>query len=229
MAGDEQNSSEPGKFQDEPVVLRSVDRQWTIDNGLEYIPIGWLSDNECLFVSSGKQDQGKHRNKQVISVLAGDITQKQVRELAFIPLEYALVRNAALDTEHNMLILDASNSIITVDLESYAVNTVKQEPPTFQGSLAAELSPDRTAAVYNLHEEGKNGVYMLDLGTAAETPLIPSGDTMSFYPVWSPDGQYVAAYTVARKPGAGSGEAIDTSAMNYETPGEDSPMPLEPA
>jgi hypothetical protein len=227
VAGDEQNSSEPGKFQDEPVVLRSVDRQWTIDNGLEYIPIGWLSDNECLFVSSGKQDQGKHRNKQGISVLAGDITQKQVRELAFIPLEYALVRNAALDTEHNMLILDASNSIITVDLESYAVNTVKQEPPTFQGSLAAELSPDRTAAVYNLHEEGKNGVYMLDLGTAAETPLIPSGDTMSFYPVWSPDGQYVAAYTVARKPGAGSGEATDTSAMNYELYlGEDSPMPF---
>lgn len=214
-------------FKDEPVVLRSIGRQWTMDKGLEYIPMGWLSNTKCLFVSSGLQNQGKHRNQQGLSILEGDISNKQVRELTFIPLEYAIVREAALDPGNNRLILDASDLIITVDLESHTANTVKQEPPTFQGSLAAELSPDKTAYVYNLHEPDKYGVYLLDLGTGAETPLMPTGDTLSFYPAWSPDGKYVAAYTVARKAGTNEADSINYSLEHYEVYlGEDSPMPF---
>ncbi len=221
QAGESESELEP-----EPIVLRTIDRQSAIDRGLEYIPIGWLSNTECLFISSGLQNRGKHRNRQGLSILVGDISNKYVNELAFIPLEYAIVRNAALNAEHNRLILDASDSIFTVDLESCIVKNVKQNPPTFQGSLAAQLSPDKTTYVYNLYEyeQDKYGVYLLDLDTGEEIPLIPNSDTMSFYPDWSPNGKYIATYTAGRKPDT---EPTGIAPKNYEFYlGEDSPMPF---
>lgn len=211
----------------QPIVLRKVDRRWAIENGLEFIPVGWLSGTECLFVSSGLQNEGKHRNRQGLSILTADISGKHVRELAFISLDYAIVRNAALDAENHRLILDAAESIFSVDLESCEVKIVKQNPPTYQGSLAAELSPDKNAYVYNLYEDGKHGVYLLNLDTGTEAALLPSGESTGFYPAWSPNGEYVAAYTVARKPGASMASDTGFSLDDYQFYlGEDSPMPF---
>ncbi len=42
----------------------------------------------------------------------------------------------------------------------------------------------------------------MDITTGEERPLLPTGATKSFLPQWSPDGNYILAYTASQKPNA---------------------------
>ena len=75
---------------------------------------------------------------------------------------------------------------------------VKEGLPTYDGLFYSRLSPDASAYVYELHEAAsEHGIYLLETATGVQKPFALNGDTLSFYPAWSPDGQYVAMYNVA--------------------------------
>jgi Tol biopolymer transport system component len=205
------------------IVLYSVDARWTQDNSLDYVPLGWLSPGQCLFVSTGWQSQGPNKDKRGAAILAGDVGKASVEEVAFIPLPEGLLHSVRYVAGTGKVYLEVSRAVWIIDAKTGAAKQVKGDLPVYDGMFVAHLSPDASTWVYQLHDVGgRHGIYTLDAATGAEKPLIPNGDTMSFYPAWSPDGKYMALYVVVRSPGA-----TDTTWNNYGVyPGEDGPLPI---
>jgi hypothetical protein len=209
------------------VVLYSVGREWIEKptSALEYVSVSWMSNTRCLFLSSGLQSQGPNKGKSGIAVLAGDVSTGTSEEIAFITLTEGLAHSVKYVPSAGRLFLHVTQSIWGVDVNAKSVKLVKGGLPPYDSLFMARISPDATALVYELHEGStKQGVFILDTGTGAEKPFLTNGETMSFYPTWSPDGKYLALYTVGRRPGA-KGTTWD----NYEVYlGEDGPQSVAP-
>lgn len=208
------------------VVLYSVSADWMQNSSIDYLPIGWLSNTEALFISVGWQSQGPNKGDRGAEVLIGDVTKGTSRQLTFIPLptqgEY--LSGAAYSATRGKLFIEVPRAIWAVDLVSKSAKEVAGNLPTYDGLFYSRVAPDASAYVYQLHEAaGDHGVYILDTATGEQKPFVLNGDTMCFYPEWSPDGKYVAMYEVARQAGATGGTTWD----QYATyPGEDAPRPV---
>lgn len=208
------------------IPLYTVSNSYLQNSSLDFIPVGWLSETQCMFLATGWQYQGPHKEQRGVAVLIGDVSKSSAEEMTFIPLEEGSVHNVRYQPETGKVYLDITQAIWTVDVKSKTAKLVKGGLPTYDGMFMARMSPDSSAYVYQLHElDGEHGIFMLDAVTGAEKPFALNGDTMSFYPSWSPDGKYVAMYNVPRKPGR-----TETTWVNYAVyPGEDGPMPIAPA
>jgi hypothetical protein len=125
-------------------------------------------------------------------------------------------------SESGQLSLEVTGAVWNFDMKGKTGKLVKDGLPTYS-LFPARVSPDASAYIYELHEvDGENGLYMLDTSIGNLTPFAPNGDTMDFYASWSPDGQYVATYSVARLPGKKG-----ATWMKYAVyPGGDGPMPV---
>ncbi|QUL98210.1 MAG: PD40 domain-containing protein [Candidatus Fermentithermobacillus carboniphilus] len=208
-------------------VVDSVDRQWTADNFFAYVPLAWASDSRLIYARHGWQKDGAHAGKRGLSIVAANIADKSTEEIYFVELpQGCYLRDQAFIPGKGKIYMTLSqttgNSIWEIDVKTGKMRLVKDGLPVYGDLFQAKISPDGSHYVYSLYEEGRAGIYILDVATGEERPLLPSGDTMSFYPSWSPDGRYVAAYTVERVPGASG-----TSIPSYQLfPAEDGPLPL---
>ena len=144
----------------------------------------------------------RQTGKRGISVFCGDITIGKSEEISFIPLDQGYIHHLNYLPEKAELTLDTTNSIWNVDMKSKTARLIKGDLPARDSTFQASISPDSSAYVYELQQaDGEQGVYYLDTQSGEARPFALNGDTMCFFPTWSPDGQYVAMYSVERLPG----------------------------
>lgn len=191
-------------FQDIPV--ESVGREWLLSSWYSYWPLGWTSDTEFLYAKVGWQPTGTHKGERGVALVVGrfdrDSATISVEEAAFFELPYS---NSALRTlfvlERKQVYLNNNTTIWRFDVAQRQLTVLKSDLPDYIYRRPIP-SPNGDYYVYELNEQDKSGIFIFDTTTLEEKPLIPNGDTMSFYPAWSYDGKYIAAYTVPRKEGA---------------------------
>jgi hypothetical protein len=208
------------------VVLSTVDHDWASNNLVSYCPVGWTSPTECVFVLYGWQNQGPHRDQRGVAILTADVTKPSAEEAAFIDLPTGEFRSATVAGGKPEVYIHVSKALWAFDLNKRSLRQVKGGLPIYDGLFFPKISSTGEYVIYEMHGTDKDGVYILETATGKERPLLPTGDTMSFLPAWSPDGKYIASYTVGQKP-AGSGFAAWDRYQTY--PGEDGPLPIAPA
>ena len=167
---------------------------------VELIGVGWISDTACVFIVSGVQPQGPHEGARGVAAYTADIVTGQAEEIDFIPLEKdrGTLNGAELVAESGKMLIHISKEIWAVDLQTKSTHLVKGELPTYDGLFTPRLSPDGTAYAYRILDDDRRGVYRLDVESGEEKLLAGEGETASFGPIWSPDGKYIAVYTVPK-------------------------------
>lgn len=189
---------------DQDVTFEAVGFEESSSNYAWLLPIGWTSSTTCVFTESGKQNDGAHQGKDGVLVMSANVETGQTEEIGFIELEAGYLHDATYVEDRAKVYLHVTRQLWEVDLNQGTLRLVKDELPTYDGLMYVRISPTGEYAVYDLHEEDKNGLYILDIGTGEERPLLPTGETLSFLPHWSPDGKYIVAYTAEQKPDAAS-------------------------
>lgn len=205
------------------VILETVDSEWSYSNYVWLQPIGWTSAMTCVFLESGKQDDGTYQDKNGVLLVSGNVETGQTEELGFIELENGYLHEATYVEDKAKVYLHVTSQLWEVDLNQKAVRLVKDGLPVYDGLLYVRISPTGEYAVYDLNEEDKNGLYILNMVTGEERPLLPTGETLSFLPKWSPDGKYIVAYTAEQKPDAAS---LPPWERFQVVQGEDSLLPI---
>ncbi len=200
------------------ITVESVSKDWLSDSWFSYRPLGWTSDTEFVYAKMGWQPTGTHKGERGVTLafgrLPGDSGKPQLEvsegpaikasteEVAFFTLPY---RDSSLRTlflpKENKVYLNNNTTIWQFNIAEKNLTVLKSGLPDYiyRQPIA---SPKGGYFVYELNEKDKNGIFIFDTATLEERPLIPNGDTMSFYPAWSFDGKYIAAYTVGKKEGA---------------------------
>lgn len=208
----------------EIIEMTSAEREWVMNNFFEYNPIGWISDNECIFTAFGWQPAGPNKGERGLAIFIGNPeihdSTEQVGFMEFPP-DSGVFKSAILIPEQEKLFIHISSQIWEFDTGNRELSLIKDGLPIYDGLFFPKLSPTGEYYVYQIHEENQEGIYILDTATGTQRPLLPSGDNMYFHPTWSPDGQYIAAYCVSRKRGH-----TGTGWWEYNVlEGEDGPQP----
>lgn len=205
LAADNASEGAPGDTSEGAAQNPTEIRLYTIpssDLEAKFKRIGWVSETECAFLALGWQVRGPNAGKRGISIFSGDISAGKSEEISFIPLDQGYIHHLNYLPEKALLTLDTTNSIWNVDMKSKTARLIKGDLPNRDSTFQASISPDSSAYVYELQgAAGEQGVYYLNTQTGEERPLALNGDTMCFFPTWSPDGQCVAMYSVERLPG----------------------------
>jgi len=212
------------------IVLDSATKSWTQNNLFGYYPLGWISKDKCLFVIFGWMKDGPNEGKRGLSIREGDIGNKKSYELVFEEVPDGYYKSGAYIAEKGKAYLtlvlrgreSSSCTIKEYDTQKKQIRLIKGDLPSYDGLFDPRLSPDGKYFVYSIYEPGRSGVYILDTATGEEKPLIPRGETASFLPSWSSDGQYVAVYTSSKLEGHSGNNLLDYNVF----PAEDGPMPI---
>ncbi len=205
--------------------LHEAPAGWTEGDGLDYRTLGWTEDGIPLFVVFGYQNRGPNTGKRGVAIWSGGLSGDGAQELVFIDLPAGNLHSSTYLPKEDKVFISVSSAIYSCDLVKKQVTPVKTDLPIYDGLFYAWLSPDGKHFVYELFEEGKRGVYILDAESGKEQALLATGPTFSFVPQWSPDGKYVAAYTADRKAGLEG-----TSVADYDCfQGQAGPLTIAPA
>lgn len=203
------------------IPVESVSKDWLSGSWFSYRPLGWTSDSEFVYAKMGWQPSGTHKSERGVALAVGSLSgeigkpesetqpgsddptvKASTEEAAFFPLPY---RDSSLRTlflpGQKHIYLNNNTTIWRFDIAERTLVVLKEDLPDYiyRQPIA---SPNGDYFVYELNEKGKSGIFIFNTATGEERPLLPNGDTMRFYPAWSFDGKYIAAYTVGRKEGA---------------------------
>ncbi|MGB9867635.1 MAG: hypothetical protein ACPLPR_07030 [Bacillota bacterium] len=209
----------------QPLVVAEADAAWLKDRLFGYFPLGWTDAGAALFATSGWQNVGSHKGEYGVGVWEVTPGSGPSRELGFLPLSQGLVQAAYYVKERGKVYFHVPQYIWEFDLEQRTMRQVKGGLPVYDGLFYPRLSPTGEYFAYDIYEEDRAGVCLLDVATGQEKVLLDVGDSLSFYPSWSPDGKYIACYTVPRKPESNTGTWEDYEIL----PAEDGPQPVAPA
>lgn len=213
----QEGASNPDRNQEMRITDNAVEFRPEGDT-IQFHPVGWLSDTECLFLAEKiKADGGTG-----VAVLSGEMADGTIKEISFMPIPLGQLRGIDLFASINRLVLDVMGSVWTVDLATGEAKCLRElESPDYEGLNLPRVSPDGTKCVYEFIMNDIGGLYLLDLDTGEEEVLAVNDEVMHMYPAWSPDGRLIASYIVARRPGA-----TGFNWPSYEIyPGDDVPMP----
>jgi hypothetical protein len=188
-----------------PTVFFSAQKDWANGRNI-LIPLGWRTDETCLFVVGYDQIDGPHAGERGVSIRQGALGKHNAEEAGFIPLENGILHSAWFRNGSGKAYFHASEVIWEYDVESHALKVLKQDLPPDDSPLVNPLfSPSGEFLAYGSYEDNRDadslyepGVYLFDLKTGDETAILPVADTFSFYPKWSPDGIWISAYTASR-------------------------------
>lgn len=204
-----------GDYKD-AIPVDSVSKSWTSGFWFDYRPLGWTSEAEFVYAGVGWQPSGEHKGERGVSLVIGRVPQgagdesgegagqakATTEEIGFFLLEYG---SGSLETlflaGQKKVYLNNNTTIWVLDIAGKNLTVLKEDLPDYAYRHPIP-SPTGDYFVYELNEDEKSGIFILDTKTKEERPLAVNGDTMSFYPAWSPDGKYVAAYIVDKKEGA---------------------------
>lgn len=199
------------------LVLHSVDNESIQERMFGYYPLGWISTTECIFIVQGWQNQGAHKGKCGVALFVGDVEEGSSEETTFIDLpEEGYLGSGTLVPEAGKAYVYADEGIWAYDIRERVLTLLKGGLLTYDGLFNPKISPDGRHFVYEIYEDDKRGIFLLDTATGSEKPLLPLGETMSFYPSWSPDGQYIAAYTASRRANDSGGDNSENDWDDYE-------------
>ncbi len=216
----------------EPAVVRieSISRTWLEKASFYYRPIGWISETRFLYAKIGWQPGGSRKGQRGMMLAVGDASTGKTEDTVFIPLESGGARTLFLPEQGKLLICsdpipsyggDEKVRLCVWDVAEKTLKTIRDDLP-YNPYLKPAPSPTGEYYVYAREDQGKAGLYILDTATGEERILARNAETRSFYPAWSFDGKYIAAYTVGRKPGA-----TGTSWHDYAVfEGEDTAQPV---
>ncbi|HHV79334.1 MAG TPA: hypothetical protein GXX40_06990 [Firmicutes bacterium] len=208
----------------EPVSVARAEAEWLKQNLFGYYPLGWKTTDAFLFIAAGTQPDGPHKDKQGVSIRIGSVSGKSAEEIGWLELDNGMMSWAEYLPQKDRVYFHVTQAVWEFDVTNKQMRKIKGELPDYDGFFYPKLSPSGDYFVYELYEEDKKGVYLLDAKTGEERPLLPAGDNLSFYPAWSPDGKYIAAYTVPLKAGQRTGTWSDYDYL----PAEDGPQPVSP-
>lgn len=204
------------------VSLYEADKSWTRHNLVQWVPIGWLSETECVFAVHGWQDQGPHKGERGTALYTGDISAGTTTLVSYLGVpEQGQLVDDAIFAGGDKVYIRIGWQFVEFDLESKSHRVIRDNLPAYYGLSTVAVSPKGDQIVYATYGEEKSGLYVVDVATGTERTLVETGESLSFYPSWSPDGKYIAMYTVYR---------VENSQANgvyrYDfIPGEDGPFP----
>ncbi len=211
-----------------PTVFFSAQKDWA-DGSNILLPLGWRTDETCLFVVGYDQIDGPHAGERGISIRQGALGKHNAEEAGFIPLENGILHSAWFRNGSDKAYFHASKVIWEYDVESQMLEALKQQlPPDDSPLVNPSFSPSGEFLAYGSYEDNHDadrfhepGIYLLDLKTGDESVILPVGDTFSFYPKWSPDGDWISACTASRN---GAFSALGSWIYDYDIfPGTDDP------
>ena len=204
------------------VSLYEVDTSWTRHNLVQWFPLGWLSDSECVFAIHGWQGTGPHKGKRGTAIYTADIETGNSSLISYVDVpEQGKVIEEAVLAEGGKIYMRIAGQFAEFDLESKSYRLIRDDLPMYYGISVVAMSPKGDQIVCSVYGEEKSGVYIFDVASGDEKPLVETGQSLSFYPNWSPDGSYVLMYTLYRvdDPSVGG-----PARFNFIY-GEDSPFP----
>lgn len=204
------------------ISLYEVETSWTRHNLVQWFPLGWLSNSECVFAIHGWQGQGPHKGRRGTAIYTADIEAGSSSLISFVevPTQGEVIEEAVL-AEGGKIYVRISGQYLEFDLESNSHRLVRDDLPSYYGISVVATSPRGDQIVYGVYGEDKSGVYIFDVASGAERALVETGETLSFFPRWSPEGKYIAMYTLHRADDPSSG-GIPRYNFIY---GEDGPRP----
>lgn len=232
-----QSSGEgPNAQKAEFITVDSVSKDWVQNNIFSYYPLGWLSNEKVIYAVFGWMDDGPHRGKRGLSIRVADIgdtagDEGEPTEVFFQELPKGYYKDGTFIRDKGSVYFTVTSAaqngtsctiVSQFQVDTKSVRVIKGDLPSYDSLFNPRLSPDGNYYVYDIHEQGRTGVYILDTATGEEKPLLPAKGTLSFMPSWSPDGKYVAAYTVKKLPGQNGQNMTDYGIF----PGEDGPLPI---
>jgi hypothetical protein len=190
-----------------PTVFFSAQEAWANGRNI-LLPLGWTTDETCLFVVGYDQIDGLHAGERGVSIRQGTLGKDNAEEAGFVSLENGILHSAWYRNGSDKAYFHASEVIWEYDVKSQTLEALKQDLPPDDSPLVNPLfSPSGEFLIYGSYGDNRNadkpgggelGVYLVDLKTGDETVILPVGDTFSFYPRWSPDGNWISAYTASR-------------------------------
>jgi len=212
-----------GEGEAEPIVLYSVDSSWARNNLTQWYPVGWLSNTKCVFIVHGWQSQGEHKGERGAAIFTADLETKASTMVGYIsvPEQGQMVDSAALSSDGKMY-MRGQRKLWEINVATGDVRLIRGDLNEEYGIATSAISPLGTHLVYGIYQEEKSGIYLIDISTGDERPLLAADDSLSFFPAWSPDGRYVAVYTVPKLPPGSPEHSVPR--YNF-IPGEDGPLP----
>ncbi len=199
--------------------------------GLQFVPIGWLSDSTYVYLALGNQDRGGQRLEQGIAVMrvaapsdsgsaegtGSHSGAPKPGEVAFIPATWTYFCHADLFRDPDFLVINVAGALWRVDVSTGTAKLVKsQVHGAFDSVSTPALSPDGSQCAYRDNTDGAGGIYLLDLSTGTERLVLKDTDRAHLSPSWSPDGRYLALYAVDRRPDATGFDLKDYDFFTHE-------------
>ncbi len=229
ILGEQRNSSTVGIMaislgSGENVTFASVAAEWASQHYAWYYPAGWVSSEKCVYLALG-EGQGEGQDKRGVGIMTGDVDTGKVEESAFIELSAGEFHEATVINGKSKVLIHVTGALWEYDMANGSLRKVKDNLPIYDGLFYLAISPTGEHAAYRIVGD-HGGLYVLDTSTGEERLLLPNGDTMSFLPSWSPDGNWIAAYTVPQRPNA---EDLQPWERYDYFEGEDGPLSISPA
>lgn len=176
--------------------------------------LGFTADSaRYIFARQGTQPDGAHKGQRGVSLRAVDLNTNSVSEIGWLPVKSGNYVNNYYFLPEGAVLVYAGDTVWRLD-------TGGQKPKPVITGLAGNfgphdpvLSPDGKYLAYPRLGD-KPGLYVVSTSGGPEVAIAPRGDTMSFYPSWSPDSKHIAYYTAKRLEGSGIHAQYDV--ISYE-------------
>ena len=189
------------------------------------MPVGWLTPDRCLFVAPGRGESGQTKAADTVVLYEGDPGSGNCSAITSFAFPQGLLRRVAFDISAGKVFLHVSGAIWEMDVAARTSKPVRSDLPMWDGLFQAIPSPSGRFFIYNMPMEGHTALTLLDTRDKTERDIHESALGWSFYPQWSPDGRYAAAFLAGKKEGSPGARSTDFEVI----PSEDGPYPTAKA
>lgn len=211
-------------------LVATVDKAQLEAGTLLVQPAGWTAANELVYARQGTQPDGPHSGQPGISVRVVDPAGGEAREAGWVPVQPDTYVNEIYPvTAGTTVFAYAGDELwrIAVDgggAPDGGAQMLKKGLSPYDVPFYPAPSSDGVHLAYDCFGEGRMGVWVVPAGGGEATCVAPTGESLSFFPVWAPGGGHLAFYAAGKK---GEGESLYDQ---YDLiPSEDAPLAVAAA